>query len=279
MKKPVVFSLVRDQSMFMTAIMSLLSFLSILALGISLSIGTGVVRWNNQWDLFATIQVMDTNKSDTVKKILKNNTDKIKLSKQISNSEMTELMTPWLLSGSGNLKKYLPQMWEVEFKTNSDMKAVQQEISNNARFLTHAKALKSSTSAGWKMILISSTMMLLTLSAIGICISYIARNTAMLHKRELEILNQVGASDKFITRQMQIIVAKISAIATLIGLASALPILGLIISTAHSARVGLMATIGLSGLGWTVLLLLPVAIIVFAIYITKQTTLNILKNS
>ena len=279
MKKPVVFSLVRDQSMFMTVIMSLLSFLSILALGISLSIGTGVVRWNNQWDLFATIQVMDTNKSDTVKKILKNNTDKIKLSKQISNSEMTELMTPWLSSGSGNLKKYLPQMWEVEFKTNSDMEAVQQEISNNARFLTHAKALKSSTSAGWKMILISSTMMLLTLSAIGICISYIARNTAMLHKRELEILNQVGASDKFITRQMQIIVAKISAIATLIGLASALPILGLIISTAHSARVGLMATIGLSGLGWTVLLLLPVAIIVFAIYITKRTTLNILKNS
>lgn len=279
MKKPVVFSLVRDQSMFMTAIMSLLSFLSILALGISLSIGTGVVRWNNQWDLFATIQVMDTNKSDTVKKILKNNTDKIKLSKQISNSEMTELMTPWLSSGTGNLKKYLPQMWEVEFKTNSDMKAVQQEISNNARFLTHANALKSSTSAGWKMILISSTMMLLTLSAIGICISYIARNTAMLHKRELEILNQVGASDKFITRQMQIIVAKISAIATLIGLVSALPILGLIISTAHSARVGLMATIGLSGLGWTVLLLLPVAIIVFAIYITKQTTLNILKNS
>jgi cell division protein FtsX len=279
MKKPVVFSLVRDQSMFMTAIMSLLSFLSILALGISLSIGTGVVRWNNQWDLFATIQVMDTNKSDTVKKILKNNTDKIKLSKQISNSEMTELMTPWLSSGTGNLKKYLPQMWEVEFKTNSDMEAVQQEISNNARFLTHANALKSSTSAGWKMILISSTMMLLTLSAIGICISYIARNTAMLHKRELEILNQVGASDKFITRQMQIIVAKISAIATLIGLASALPILGLIISTAHSARVGLMATIGLSGLGWTVLLLLPVAIIVFAIYITKRTTLNILKNS
>ena len=279
MKKPVVFSLVRDQSMFMTAIMSLLSFLSILTLGISLSIGTGVVRWNNQWDLFATIQVMDTNKSDTVKKILKNNTDKIKLSKQISNSEMTELMTPWLSSGTGNLKKYLPQMWEVEFKTNSDMKAVQQEISNNARFLTHAKALKSSTSAGWKMIVISSTMMLLTLSAIGICISYIARNTAMLHKRELEILNQVGASDKFITRQMQIIVAKISTIATLIGLVSALPILGLIISTAHSARVGLMATIGLSGLGWTVLLLLPVAIIIFAIYITKRTTLNILKNS
>ena len=279
MKKPVVFSLVQDQSMFMTAIMSLLSFLSILALGIALAIGTGVVRWNNQWELFATVQVMDTENSDTVKKILRDNADKITSSKQISDSEMTELMSPWLSSGTDAIQKYLPQMWEIEFKSKSDMKSVQEQIAKNARFLTHASTLKSSTSAGWKMILISSLMLILTLGAIGTCISYIARNTAMLHKRELEILNQVGASDKFVARQMQTIVAKISTFATTIGLVTALPILGLIISTAHSTRVGMMATIGLSGAGWTILLLMPIAIIAFSIYITNKTTLNILKNS
>jgi biopolymer transport protein ExbB/TolQ len=143
MKKPVVFSLVQDQSMFMTAIMSLLSFLSILALGIALAIGTGVVRWNNQWELFATVQVMDTKNSDTVKKILRDNADKITSSKQISDSEMTELMSPWLSSGTDTIQKYLPQMWEIEFKSKSDMKSVQEQIAKNARFLTHASALKS----------------------------------------------------------------------------------------------------------------------------------------
>ena len=277
-KKPVVFSLIREQSMFMTAIMSLLSFLSILALGISLAIGTGVMRWNNQWELFATVQVTDTKKVDTVKKIIDKNSDKIESAKQITTQQMQDLMAPWV-SGGGAIKNYLPQMWEIQFKTQSDLKSFGDQINSDARFLTHASALSASTSAGWKMILMSSFILILMLGAIGICISYIAQNTALLHKRELEILNQVGASDKFITQQMQIIVAKISALAATIGFVAAAPILMIIISTAHSARVGLMATMGLSGAGWAILTLLPIVIIIFAISITRKTTLKILKNS
>ena len=277
-KKPVVFSLIREQSMFMTAIMSLLSFLSRLALGISLAIGTGVMRWNNQWELFATVQVTDTKKVDTVKKIIDKNSDKIESAKQITTQQMQDLMAPWV-SGGGAIKNYLPQMWEIQFKTQSDLKSFGEQINSDARFLTHASALSASTSAGWKMILMSSFILILMLGAIGICISYIAQNTALLHKRELEILNQVGASDNFITRQMQIIVAKISALAATIGFVAAAPILMIIISTAHSARVGLMAIMGLSGAGWAILTLLPIIIIIFAISITRKTTLKILKNS
>lgn len=278
MKKPIVFSLVHSQSVFMTIIMSLLTFLSVLALGIALSIGTGVSRWNNQWELFATVQVMTTEKTDATKKIITDNADKIESVNQISSEQMQDLMSPWI-SGGSVLKNYLPQMWEIQFKSKSDLESVGEQISKHARFLTHASALKSSTSAGWKMILMSSFILILTLVAIGICISYIAHNTAMLHRRELEILNQIGASDNFVATQMQIIVAKISLVATGIGFISAVPVLLLILSAAHSARVGLMAMMGLSGGGWITLLLLPVAIIIFAIWVTKRTTINILKNS
>lgn len=278
MKKPIVFSLVHSQSVFMTIIMSLLTFLSVLALGISLSIGTGVVRWNNQWELFATVQVMDTSKSDATQKIITENSDKIETVNEISTTQMQDLMSPWL-SGDSVLKNYLPKMWEVKFKSKSDMESVGEKLSKNARVLTHASALKSSTSAGWKMIIMSSFILILMLGAIGVCISYIAQNTAMLHRRELEILNQIGASDRFVANQMQIIVAKICIVATAIGFLAATPILLLILSTAHSARVGLMATIGLSGGGWLTLALLPVAIVVFAIWVTRRTTMNILKNS
>jgi hypothetical protein len=78
---------------------------------------------------------------------------------------------------------------------------------------------------------------------------------------------------------MQFIVAKISTLAASIGFVAAVPVLLIIISTAHSARVGLMATIGLNGFGWTLLFMLPVAIIIFAIWVTRKTTINILKNS
>ena len=278
-KKPTVFSLVRDQSLFMTIIMSLLTFLSVLALGVALSIGTGVIRWNNQWELFATVQVTDPSKSDTTKKVIANNSDKIESATQISTSEMTDLMSPWLSGNNNVLKNYLPQMWEIQFKSPDAMQEFAKQISKSARFLPHADALKSSTSSGMQMILMASLILAMILATIGICISYIARNTAMLHRRELEILNQIGASDNFIARQMQIIVAKISMTATCVGFVVACPIILLVQSAAHSARVGLMATIGLTSGGWMTLILLPIAIVIFAIIVTRHTTIKILKNS
>ncbi len=278
MKRPIVFSLIKDQSMFMTAIMSLLSFLSVLALGVALSVGTGVIKWNNQWELFATVQVTNPKNTETVQKIIAQNSKQIESVNEITTQQMQDLMSPWI-SGGNAIKKYLPKMWEIQFKSESDMKTFRTHIDNYARFLTHSDALESSTSAGWKMIMMASFILLLMLGAIGFCISYIAKNTAMLHKRELEILNQIGASDGFVARQMQFIVAKISTLAASIGFVAAIPVLLIIISTAHSARVGLMATIGLNGFGWTLLFMLPVAIIIFAIWVTRKTTINILKNS
>ena len=278
MKTPIVFSLVREQSVFMTAIISLLTFLSVMALGVALSVGPGVIRWNARWDLFATIQTSDDAGAAAVKKILGENATQIKTVSEITTDRMTDMMRPWVSGGGDALKNYLPQMWEVEFKSDADMKNVATQIGNNARFLRHATALKTATHAGWKMMMIAGLMLILTLGAIGACISYIARNTAMLHRRELEILNQIGATDAFVARQMQIIVAKICIVAAAIGFVAATPMLLLILSAAHSARVGLMAMMGISGTGWTVLFMLPVLIVVFAIWITRRTTLYILKN-
>ena len=167
MKKPTVFSLVREQSMFMTTIMGLLTFLSVLTLGIALSIGTGVIRWNNQWTNFATIQVTDTKNIDSTAKIIETNRNKMKSVRRVRDDEMAELMRPWISNGGNALKNYLPTMWEIEFKSSDDMTNVQKSIEKNARFLSHASALKTSTSAGWKMIGISVLVLALALGAIG----------------------------------------------------------------------------------------------------------------
>ncbi len=278
MKTPIVFSLVRDQSLFMTAIMSLLTFLSVLALGIALSIGTGVMRWNAQWDLFATVQVMKSENAAPTQKIIDANRDKFESVTQVSRADMESMLRPWISDGA-NLANYLPQMYELKFKNRADMAPIGEQLSKKARFLTHAQALKTSMSAGTRMIWISGLVLALILGAIGVCISYIARNTALLHRRELEILNQIGAHDSFVARQMQLIVSKICITAGGIGFIAAAPVLLLILAAARSARVGLMAMMGLSGGAWIALILLPVMIIIFAIWITKKTTLAILKNS
>lgn len=276
-KRPVVFSLVREQSIFMTTIMAVLTFLATVALVIALAIGTGAIRWNNQWDLYATVQVSDSTKIDSVEKILKENKSKLESVRKISESEMIELMKSWVDDESA-LKNYLPTMWEIKFKNDSDLKSVQQQIDKNGQFLTHASALKNPISTGWRLVAVCSLMLIIMISAIGTCILYIAQNTAMLHRRELEILNQIGANDSFVSRQMQIIVGKISTVAASIGFVCALPILWLILSVARASRTGLMAMIALNGFDWVLLILLPIAIVIFAILVTKKTTIHILEN-
>lgn len=274
-KTALVFSLVREQSLFMTVVISVLTFLSVLAFGIALSISTGVNRWNNQWDKFATVQITNADNASVVQKIFTDNQDKIESIKEISKTDMERMMAPWVSSGA-KLNNYLPQMFEIKIKNSADMAKIKEQISNKAKFLTHSSALQTSISAGWKLVSITMFVFVLMLVSIGVCVSCISRNIAMLHKHELEILNQVGATDNFVAKQMQIIVAKISSVASLIGFFVALPIIGMILSTAHSARVGLLATLTLSGADVIALCALPIVIVIFSVYITKKTTLKIL---
>lgn len=277
-KKPIVFSLIKEQSTFMTAIMAILSFLSVLTLGIALMIGTGTIRMNGAWDLHATIQTNDENDAPKIREVLEKNKKLIKTSTEISSSQMARLMSPWV-SGGSSLEKYLPKMWEVEFSSKRDLTDVQMQITPYAKFMTHKNALATPIRAGWYLIGISALVLLVVLGSIALCISYIAHNTAMLHKRELEILNQIGASDSFIIKQMQIIVARICTHATLYGFLLAIPFLLLILGASHIERVGLMAMLNLNVFGWILLCILPIAITVFATRITKHTTTKILKNS
>ena len=274
-KTKLVFSLVREQSVFMTIVLSILSFLAVLALGVALSVGGSVIRWNTQWDKYATIQIANSDNTNSVKKIFTENASKFASIQEISKNEMEQMLQPWVSSGA-RLSKYLPVMYEVKLKNSSDMNLIKEKVSPYAKFLTHTSALKTSISAGWKLVSITGLILIIILVSIGLCVSYISRNIAMLHKHELEILNQVGATDKFIANQMQIIVAKISMVACGVGFICALPIILMILATAHSARIGLMSTLSLSGLNWLTLFLLPILIVMLSIYITKKTTFKIL---
>ena len=188
-KSALVFSIVRDQSVFMTVVISVLTFLSVLAFGIALSIGTGVMGWNTSWEKYATVQVSTTENTASVKKIFDENSDKIESVKEISKSEMERMMKSWISSGA-KINNYLPQMFEIKLKNANDMKMMKEKISPKAKFLPHSAALQSSISAGWKLVSITVFVMLLMLISIGVCVSCISRNIAMLHQHELEILNQ-----------------------------------------------------------------------------------------
>lgn len=275
-RKPIVFSLVREQSVFMTVIMTLLIFLAVCTAGIGLSIATGVARWNTQWEQYATVQIMKSDNADAAIRAIEKNRDKMDNVREITPQQMRDLMRPWM-SGAGVIGDYLPKMYEIKFKSRDALRAAAPELGKNARFLPHADAISSARSAGLKMIMIATLVLVITLGAIGVAITHIVRNTAMLHRREIEILNQIGARDEFVAHQMMRIVGRICATSGAVGFVAAAIMLGIVIGAAHAARVGLMAMMGISGAGWFMLALMTIAICVGAIYITRKTTLKILQ--
>ncbi len=272
-RQPLVFSFVKEQAVFLTALIALLSFLATLALGITIGIGAGVSRWNSGWDNFATIQVLpggDFNAAVNLAQTARRTTI-------IPDEDVAKMLRPWM-GDTNALKQYMPKMIEVEFKKSSELRALGEQIANmpNVRFITHAAGAKNITRAGWQIMGISVIVMMMILAAIGLCISYITRNITLIHKRELEILTQIGASDSFVAHQMQIIITKISALAAAIGLAVATPMIMLIIAMAKGTRIGLMAQMHVPVIGWIAIVLLPIGIIVLTTWLTRKTTIRIL---
>ena len=127
-KTKLVFSLVHEQSMFMTIVLSILAFLAVLALGISLSVGGSVIRWNTQWDKYATVQITNPDNTAQVKKIFTENAAKFDTVQEISKNEMEQMLQPWVSNGA-RINKYLPVMYEVKLKNSSDMDLIRGKIS------------------------------------------------------------------------------------------------------------------------------------------------------
>ncbi|MCQ2562658.1 MAG: hypothetical protein MJ158_03540, partial [Alphaproteobacteria bacterium] len=197
---------------------------------------------------------------------------------QVTTDEMKKMLNPWISSGA-RLDDYLPIMYEVKLKDAKDADLIKNNLQQYARFLPHNESVKNSVNMGWKIIALTIMILGIILCSISICVAYIAKNTAVLHKHELEILNQIGATDNFIANQMQIIIAKISGLAGLFGLIIAVPVLLLFLACAHTAMFGMMAMLKLSSLDWIILAILPILILCFAVYITKKTTIKILSKN
>ena len=99
-KNKLVFSLVREQSIFMTVVISVLTFLAVLSFGIALAVGGGVIRWNNQWDKYATVQITNPDNAGYVKKVFEENSDKFDNIQEISKDQMEKMLHNWISNGA-----------------------------------------------------------------------------------------------------------------------------------------------------------------------------------
>ncbi|MCL2017837.1 MAG: hypothetical protein FWG80_03660 [Alphaproteobacteria bacterium] len=277
MKAPLVFSFVKEQRTFLMLLMSLLTFLSVLCLGLAIALGTAVTRWNMQWNMMATVQIMPGGDIDGTQKALEAIKQDIASTKNISEADSVRMLRPWL-KDSEALKQYIPKMIEIEFKSRTGLSqadSVIKEISG-ARFIRHTDGMRGAIGAGWKVIVLAVVVLAMVLGAIIACISHITRNITLIHRRELEILHQIGARDNFIAGQLMKVIAKICAAAAAIGFTLASPALLVVTSIAHSMRVGMFTQMAIPSIGWIILGGLSIGIILLSVFTAKKTVIKIL---
>lgn len=259
----------------MTVIVSLLTFIAMLCLGIAIAIGSGVGKWNRQWDLYATVQVYPGGDAPAVEKIIAD--ARTESFRALDAAEISRLIKPWL-DNATVLGDYLPKMWEVKFKNPGALSDAKKEIAalDKVQFIRHSDGMKNSVNAAIRIAALAGLIMALMIGALALCVSFVVRNTTMIHARELEILNQIGASDRFVVRQLQLAIIKITALATAIGLVAGIAGMLAISAIASGARFGVMSGFGLSAAGVASLIALGIFIIVFSVWAAGRTTKKIL---
>ncbi len=284
--QPPIFFPVRDQSSFLSAMSALMVFLSTLCLAIVLALGTAVTQWDHQWDLKATIQVLPTFDNESkfdenlksVNALIKQNSGKIVKTTTLSNQEMMDLLKPWIGRGV-SIEQYLPKMIDVEFKRTNDLNTFSEKISDiqNVRFMTHQKWHKNMTVIGQRIIFVAILLLIFVFIATGLAVAYATKNSLMIHQREIEILDIVGAYDSFIANQFSRIVLWLVAIGAAIGFVISVPVIGGLLAVISQQKIGMMGMMRLNIYHWITLMFVPVTVTLFSVYITKRTVLDTLK--
>lgn len=255
--------------------MGFLTFLAIASLGIILSISNAISRFNANLERTGIIQVMQGMSLDAAKKIINENKAHIADVKEIDKGESAKLLKNWLRSTDA-LSNYIPEMFQIQAKTTDDLDMLAKRAEASKLRFVYGKNASPDRGVGIRIMLIAGIIFAAVLGALAICIIHSVKNIIMLHKREIEILNQVGATTRYTARQIQRAMLGISAGAGAGGLLAGILLLLLVNGLSRTTHVGLLANMGMNPHDWILILILAIIMTLMTAFITHRATLKIL---
>jgi cell division protein FtsX len=239
--------------------------------GIFLSLGSAISRFSNNMGNTAIIM----GDSITATKLATEFKTSIASIKTIDKNDGAKLLKNWV-SESDALASYIPYTLQIRTKTQNAIEQIKNRATAmNLKFISGASATPD-RSIGLKIMFLSGFVFILIFSALGVCIIHSVRNIITIHKREIEILNQIGSTNRYIAGQIQQAMFGIMAKTVSLGFVGGSLMLLIINTLSRSSHVGLLANMGLSFLDWMILLIMAVLIIITTAIISNKTTMKIL---
>lgn len=278
---------------FLRILICLMTFLAILALAASFALGAMTERWTSGLENKASIEIPaeDENGAALPKEKLESLTNDIhrylisnpaiETAHIMTQDEISDLVGPWLGENIEFNSIPLPGIISVSFKDNVDLDrdalaTRMQAIAPQARLDTHENwlqnVLRFTGALNFAALLVTVVIGITTIVAVGGAV----QSRMAIYKEELELLHLMGASDNYISKQLQRYVFIISIQGALLGALMGAITLTIIGWLAGRMDISLIPDFSLSLLQMVGLFALAPLIAIMAVITARHTVLRAL---
>ena len=278
---------------FMVTLIALMTFLAVMALGLTITAGSMAERWSSGLENKATIEIpaekssgglrsrqdiatLTTKLSSTLQELRY-----VKSSTILKDDDIKALIEPWLGDAAILDDIPLPGLISVAFKTTTP------EIIKNLKKKVEVidKDIKVDTHENWLSHLLrltsalqfSALFILLIISATTITAVAGAMRTRMaVHSEEVELLHLMGAGDEYITKQLQRHAFIMGVKGSLIGIIAGLIMIVLISYLAGDTGTALLPEFNITPSHVLSMIAVPILICLSAALAARFTVLRVL---
>ncbi len=203
--------------------------------------------------------------------------------KPVTDSEVRNLLEPWLGTGVIDADIPVPALVDVRFgnlPTDAMLKQLQGQlrpIAPNTRLDSHSNWMAPFFQLMSALVLLAGAVFLLLLVATSAVVVLAVRSTLNTHRGTIEIMHMMGGTDLQAARLFQRRVALDALLGGVVGFGAATAVILAIGGRFAAAEPGLLADASFPWYGWAILALIPLAVMGLAMLMARWTVISALK--
>lgn len=264
-------------------------FIATLMLAIGIVTYTSIQSWSKTISGSLTVQIPtytqagEPRNEDVEKDIeraltLLRSSDGITGASILSDTQMNELMTPWLGKSDSLTELPLPKIIDVSVDTQKlpDFSQLKKELNlqvPSASIDSHRIALAELLSFFDNTIHLMALVLILILITTTFSTVYITKSSLSVHQKVIELIHMMGASDFYITIQYATRCLKLTLIGSIAGFILALPLMALFGYFLSQMRGSFILSTSFTLTQWLLLISIPVFTTLLA-FITAYKTVS-----
>jgi len=262
-------------------VIAIMMFLTALAAAGGLAMGSAANRLGADLGRQVTVQVIladpaQRDREANAAQALLSHEDGVTAARRLGDQEMQALLRPWL--GDAGLDKDLPLPAMIDIDLTSAgrdrldrIAQAVKAVAPHARIDDHAGFIAPLVSLIRSLGLLAGGIVVMMAGATAAAVVLAARSALNTHRRTIDVMHMMGATDVQVARLFQRRIALDALFGAVVGLVAAISVIILLGQRIGEIGSGIVGSISLPALAWLVLLCLPLLAGLLALLVARIT--------